>query len=201
MVKMNNNGKVISTVVIAPFKIQKSVYAGIGTIISAYSILDGSYVGSLETVKALYKNGIIPQRAKDTNKVASIGFAPKVQKWYGWSHRAMNGFGIGSKVKTGYPGYRPADPKGLVDDMINFWLSKEDVDVVKKDLVKSTINVTDPHKEVMGLGVLLKIENTSKIDGKKLYSEVWEPYPNAWGMGEWEANTLEDAKQMAIDLF
>lgn len=30
-----------------------------------------------------------------------IGFDPKSKKWYGWSHRAIYGFGIGHIVKKG----------------------------------------------------------------------------------------------------
>ena len=30
-----------------------------------------------------------------------VGFSPKEQKWYGWSHRAIYGFGIGSTCKKG----------------------------------------------------------------------------------------------------
>lgn len=40
------------------------------------------------------KHGIV-------KKIHSIGFSEKEQKWYGWSHRAIYGFGIGSKVKKG----------------------------------------------------------------------------------------------------
>jgi hypothetical protein len=32
---------------------------------------------------------------------SGIGFSEKEQKWYGWSHRAFCGFGIGDKVKEG----------------------------------------------------------------------------------------------------
>lgn len=31
----------------------------------------------------------------------AIGFSPAQQKWYGWSHRAVAGFGVGSKVRRG----------------------------------------------------------------------------------------------------
>lgn len=30
-----------------------------------------------------------------------VGFAPKSQKWYGWSHRGIAGFGIGHIVSKG----------------------------------------------------------------------------------------------------
>jgi len=36
-----------------------------------------------------------------TSGVRSIGFAPKTQKWYGWSHRAIAGFTVGDVVKPG----------------------------------------------------------------------------------------------------
>lgn len=32
---------------------------------------------------------------------ACLGFSPKTQKWYGWSHRAVYGFKIGDVVETG----------------------------------------------------------------------------------------------------
>ena len=34
-------------------------------------------------------------------ETGNIGFSDKEQKWYGWSHRAINGFGIGDKVEEG----------------------------------------------------------------------------------------------------
>ena len=33
--------------------------------------------------------------------VRSIGFNPKTQTWYGWSHRAIAGFKVGDVVKPG----------------------------------------------------------------------------------------------------
>ena len=39
----------------------------------------------------------------DSN-VACIGFSEKEQKWYGWSHRAIYGFGVGHIVKDGDAG-------------------------------------------------------------------------------------------------
>jgi len=35
--------------------------------------------------------------------VANIGFNPSEQKWYGWSHRAVHGFGVGDIPKEFYP--------------------------------------------------------------------------------------------------
>ncbi len=36
-----------------------------------------------------------------TSTIKHIGFAPKEQKWYGWSHRAIYGFKVGDTVKKG----------------------------------------------------------------------------------------------------
>ena len=67
----------------------------------------GAYVTSVPsddkptgTMKFFAKHGI--------SKVygGSIGFSEKEQKWYGWSHRAIYGFGIGSKIKKGDCGYK-----------------------------------------------------------------------------------------------
>ncbi len=35
------------------------------------------------------------------SSIRHIGFAPKTQKWYGWSHRAIFGFKVGDRVKPG----------------------------------------------------------------------------------------------------
>ena len=64
---------------------------------------DGKYIGTKEDVERMIdKWGI--NRFEVThpdNNVCSIGFNKKEQKWYGWSHRAWNNFGIGDVVKKG----------------------------------------------------------------------------------------------------
>lgn len=63
---------------------------------------EGLYIGSPKDAEYLIdKKGIKPELAKPTNKVCSIGFCEKEQKWYGWSHRAIYGFGIGDIVSDG----------------------------------------------------------------------------------------------------
>jgi hypothetical protein len=39
----------------------------------------------------LKKHGIV-------QKSCGLGFSEREQKWYGWSHRAIVGFGIGDKI-------------------------------------------------------------------------------------------------------
>ncbi len=44
------------------------------------------------------QHGIVSQKAKPGNSVHSVGLSEKEKKWYGWSHRAICGFGVGDKI-------------------------------------------------------------------------------------------------------
>lgn len=67
---------------------------------SAYTD-DGAYIGDPGTAHFLVvKRGIRPELLPGHN-VCSIGFCEREQKWYGWSHRAIYGFGVGDVVKSG----------------------------------------------------------------------------------------------------
>lgn len=68
----------------------------------AYS-KQGDYIGDSERAYRLVKRFGIQQfeKTEDDHCVCSIGYAPKDKKWYGWSHRAIHGFGIGDEVKEG----------------------------------------------------------------------------------------------------
>ena len=73
---------------------------------SAYNP-DGHYIGDSVTAhRLIVRCGIAPELRPSANgechgSVCSIGFNEAEQKWYGWSHRALFGFGIGDKVKKG----------------------------------------------------------------------------------------------------
>jgi hypothetical protein len=59
----------------------------------------GEYIGSPRDGRTLVvKRGIKPQYARKDSRVCSIGFCERDQKWYGWSHRAIVGFGIGDMI-------------------------------------------------------------------------------------------------------
>lgn len=65
---------------------------------SAYNP-SGHYIGDPKTARYLIvKRGIIPELRTDLSNVCSIGYSPKDRKWYGWSHRAIYGFGIGTEI-------------------------------------------------------------------------------------------------------
>lgn len=70
-------------------------------IVSAYTV-KGNYIGNARDAYHLCRTmGIRPELISNDKKVCSIGFCKKEQKWYGWSHRAIFGFGIGDVVKEG----------------------------------------------------------------------------------------------------
>lgn len=70
------------------------------TMKSAYTS-DGHYIGGSKTAHRLCKQrGIKPEPRTPDSHVCSIGFSEREQKWYGWSHRAIFGFGIGSVVDS-----------------------------------------------------------------------------------------------------
>lgn len=80
------------------------------TIKSAYTVPEGYYIGNSRWAhRLIVKRGIKPQPHKparpDANngrgRTCSIGFSERVQKWYGWSHRAIYGFKVGDAVKEG----------------------------------------------------------------------------------------------------
>lgn len=64
---------------------------------SAYTP-NGEYIGPQRLARKLVAElGIQPETQRGC-KVCSIGFCAREKKWYGWSHRAICGFGIGDKI-------------------------------------------------------------------------------------------------------
>lgn len=71
------------------------------TLYSAYN-LAGKYIGTAKDAARLWnKWGIKPETIDPDDDTCSIGFSEKNQKWYGWSHRAIHGFGVGDQVEEG----------------------------------------------------------------------------------------------------
>ena len=102
----------------------------------------------------------------------SIGFDEKEQKWYGWSHRAMFGFGIGSTVKPGDVAYQPSTRELWAIDLAKFY--------------------EFPEYEFYENNTKLRLFGNGKLS-------MEEDVPTEFGKGEWTAETQEDAKQMAMD--
>jgi hypothetical protein len=70
--------------------------------------VSGDYIGMLyldfPRIEFNWKHGIdygTMASPYTDSRVCGIAFSPQEQKWYGWSHRATVGFGIGHIVKQG----------------------------------------------------------------------------------------------------
>lgn len=166
-----------------------------------YSKIDGSYltrVGMEDRIEFLISNGITEQiqGSYKGSKVSSIGFNPVEQKWYGWSHRAIFGFGIGSKVAKGSAGFIPSSKEEFKEDMLAFW---GDTDL-KGSYKKNASAIEYVQNDVPG--VLVQYTYTQDVPNRSISGTTtltFCKYPEVFGRGEWVAETLDDAKQMAID--
>ncbi len=80
----------------------------------------GDYIGDSRTAWRLcVKRGIRPEKRLPDSNVCSIGFSSKDGKWYGWSHRAIFGFKIGSTCRKGNCHYRSRKDGGR-----GYWVAK-----------------------------------------------------------------------------
>ena len=155
---------------------------------------DGEYIGNLKITEFLCEQKGLSklEKTQEEHCVCSIGFNETEQKWYGWSHRAITGFGIGSEVKKGDCAYRSVDQEESIDDALRFWSGDSHEDVKAGEV---TI-------EEGILGVWIEWKYSNDVENEKIRGVIgsvhWS-FPEQYGKGEWKADTLEDAKQMAID--
>jgi len=90
--------------------------------------LDGHYIGNEKDAKLLEEMGIKPELASRDSNICSVGFCEREQKWYGWSHRAIAGYGIGDVAKeddgctqSGFtPEYEKAHPELVIAVPVGF---------------------------------------------------------------------------------
>lgn len=70
---------------------------------SAYS-KKGDYIGnSIFAFRLVNVHGIKTfEKANSKDNCCTIGFSPEQKRWFGWSHRGVHGFGVGSKHKNSY---------------------------------------------------------------------------------------------------
>lgn len=54
-----------------------------------------------------------------------LGFSSTQQKWYGWSHRALFGFGIGSTCVIGDAHYKASNKDEMIKSCTEFWGNNE----------------------------------------------------------------------------
>lgn len=168
------------------------------------SKIDGSYltrVGMEASLNHLLKLGITEQVQAGHGEptTANIGFNPVVNKWFGWSHREIFGFGVGSKCKKGDCGYEPKNKQDFAEACFAFW--GEDSYSIGDG--KFEFGEGPDHtgkKEVKGVWVTYTYSD--KVPNKSLIGTEYthfSQFPDKWGKGEWTANNLEEAKEMAID--
>ena len=167
-----------------------------------YSKVDGAYlarVGMENDLNFLLKRGITEQIQDGYGepKTCCIGFNPIEQKWYGWSHRAIFGFGIGSECKKGSCGFEPSNKEDFKEDCLRFW---GDLDM-DGDTHKTKPTAREEVQDGK-LGIYVEYTYDDKVPNEQMRGQVsgmFSEYPEKWGKGEWVAKTIEDAKQMAID--
>ena len=162
---------------------------------SYYSKIDGAYFtreGMEEERFGFFLKWGITEQLQNTRNISdhtvNLGFNPKEQKWYGWSHRAFYGFGVGSSVAQGDCAYLPFDRADFMKDCLRFW---HDRDFHKKEWAIFFPN-----------GVRVSWKYNNEVPNEKLRSTIggtFCPYPEKWGKGAWTAQTLIEAKQMAMD--
>jgi len=152
-----------------------------------FSKIDGSYithVGMENDIGYLQKRGITKPQGL---RCAHLGWCESEQKWYGWSHRAIYGFGIGSEVKFGDCAYVPKDEDDLCNYFTNFW--KDEYHENVRTNIKDGVCYTE-------------WDYTKDVPNKSLRSNIGgceNQIPDDWGKGEWKANTIEEAFEMATD--
>lgn len=168
------------------------------------SKFDDSYmahVGQEESIKFLADREITKELTH------GVGFSPKDGKWYGWSHRAILGFRIGSTCKKGDCDYYTADnPEEMIEDYANFFadVSKECADKHRSECSVlpdgSGILINHRGHELPMAKDFGELED-SLTWGKELETELVLAGVEIrkCGKGEWVAKTMEDAKQMAKD--
>jgi hypothetical protein len=171
-----------------------------------YSTKDGGYIGLEDVARQLcVKRGIQPE-CRTGHKVCSVGWCEKDQRWYGWSHRAIYGFGIGSTVKKGDLAYIADTPEGLIDDHAEFFADIS-ADCAAQKRAECQILPDRSGIRILHAPMMLPITTLDKIGDVLSGDEEAEPtllFEDAvsvikCGRGEWTAKTLADAYQMACD--
>ena len=156
----------------------------------------GEYIGNLKDAKYICdEKGISPELRTPTSNTCSIGFCEKDQKWFGWSHRAIYGFGIGSEVKKGDCGFVPDNITQAKEKALSFWSDPgyDDIHVDEVTLTKEHVIVS----VIWTYRTDIKLIPNEKLHGTNGGATMH--FPIEMGKGEWIAKTLDDAKQMAKD--
>lgn len=171
------------------------------------------YLGSLKDSLFLTGDMGITEQLQPTpnGKVCAVGFNPVTQQWFGWSHRATGAFTIGSEVAKGDCAFCPSNREEFEESAKEFWdidkkqemqpglyRTREFVDF-RHDIIDPEVSTSEPIA-VLRFADVYDPEPPITVDpNASPIREMPVMYPKVWGRGAWKAETLEDAKQMAID--
>lgn len=161
--------------------------------ISGYNS-ENQYIGNEGFARRLCdEKGIKPEFRTPDSGTCSIGFCEAENKWYGWSHRAIYGFGIGSTCKRGDCAYNAPNAEAYGQQVLDFFCDEECY------LSKAHT----PHVNADGeRGVLVTSIYSDDVPNEKLRGTQYRhfsQYPEKFGRGEWVAETMAEAKEMACD--
>ena len=158
---------------------------------------NGDYIGDSKWAYRLaHKFKAVPELAKPGNRTCSIAWSEKDQTWYGYSHRAIYGFKVGSTVKRGDCAYTPVDQIDYARELVQFFHNPEYHEDTWYELGRDFI----PGMGYVA-GVWIHSIYNDRCPNQQLHGtkrKHFYPNPEEWGRGEWAAETLEDAKEMAI---
>lgn len=162
----------------------------------------GHYIGDEKVANLLHDRGIYPELANDDNKVCSVGYCEKEDKWYGWSHRAMYGFGVGDRVREGDCAFVANTPEQAVEDLSKFYENNqhtryditcigEDENCFKMKIVKNIYSEEEAGRDRD------KIHIPNEYVGWSMEEPIYQEVPR--GVGKWQAKNLADVRTMACD--
>ena len=182
------------------YEMRECAIEGASPFMLAYTS-DGAYIGNEGWAIKLEERGIQPQLVSPEHSVCSIGFCEREQKWYGWSHRAIFGFGVGDSVKRGDCAFTAASVDDLIEDFVSFHDNDPEARArIAPDYENNRVWIGEKHYPATMVnsadGVVLAIEHPEMMpEGTITMGGYWQHA----GRGEWTAATLDDAKQMACD--
>lgn len=136
----------------------------------------------------------------------SLGYSRLEEKWFGWSHRAIYGFGVGSTVKRGDCAYVPDNHTEMYDSVRSFFQewdanAPEGGDWRENKYTRNlAVAEMDGVVIVSGEQEIQQYDEEPALDGALVpTATTWQPFSERYplGKGEWTAETLNDAKEMA----
>ena len=172
-----------------------------------YSKFDNSYMALVSMKEKLQW---LAEKEITEELTHGVGFSPKENKWWGWSHRAAFGFTVGSECKKGDCAYVASTPEELIEDRYNFFLDiseecaqkhKDECQILEDRTGIRILTTPVKMRVARGADCIVDALGNEKTLESLLEESVFKDdfHIVKCGRGEWVAETLDDAKLMAID--